>query len=263
MFVFLSKLLPPLVYPLGLACLLILFALLIRRWARWQRAALILALLILWMGGNRWVAMGLARPLERRYLPPVPLPPAEAIVLLGGGTASPNAPRPITEVNSAGDRVIYAAWLYHQGKAPVILASGGLLDWTPARTTPAQDMAALLEMMGVPADAIWLQPESHNTHEDALFSARILKEKGVRRILLVTSAWHMPRSVRLFQAQGLDVLPAPTDFYVTDADWEDLSRFDLRAQLLGLFPSAENLGLTTRMLKEYLGMLVYDLQGYY
>jgi uncharacterized SAM-binding protein YcdF (DUF218 family) len=73
----------------------------------------------------------------------------------------------------------------------------------------------------------------------------------------------MPRSVRLFQAQGLDVVPAPTDFNVTDADWAELTRLDLRSQILGLFPSAENLGLTTRMLKEYLGLLVYDLQGYY
>jgi len=263
MFVFLSKLLPPLVYPLGLACLLIILALLLYRRAGWQRAALILALLALWIGGNRWTAMGLARSLERRYLPPASLPPSEIIVVLGGGTASPEAPRPMTEVNGAGDRVLYAAWLYQQGKAPAILVSGGLLDWTPLQTTPAQDMAALLEMMGVPSEAIWLQPESRNTYEDALYSAQILKDKGIRRILLVTSAWHMPRSVRLFQAQGLEVVPAPTDFFVTDADWESLTSPDLRSQILGLLPSADNLGLTTRMLKEYLGMLVYDLQGYY
>jgi uncharacterized SAM-binding protein YcdF (DUF218 family) len=263
MFVFLSKLLPPLVYPLGLACVLIVLALLLHRRVGWQRAVLILALLVLFAGGNRWVAMGLARSLERRYLPPASLPVAGAIVVLGGGTASPETPRPIPEVNSAGDRVIYAAWLYQQEKAPAILASGGLLDWTPLHTTPAQDMAALLAMMGVPSEAIWLQPESRNTYEDARYSAQILKEKGVRRILLVTSAWHMPRSVRLFQAQGLEVVPAPTDFSVTDADWEDITSLNLRSQILGLFPSADNLGLTTRMIREYLGMLVYDLQGYY
>lgn len=263
MFVFLSKLLPPLIYPLGLACLLIFLALLLHRRARWQRAALILALLALWIGGSSWVSMGLARSLERRHLPPEPLPAAEAIVVLGGGTASPEYPRPIIEVNSAGDRVLYAAWLYQQGKAPAILVSGGLLDWTPLRTTPAQDMSALLAMMGVPSEAIWQQPKSRNTYEDALYSAQILHEKGIRHILLVTSAWHMPRSVRLFQAQGLEVSPAPTDFNVTDADWESLTSTDLRSQILGLLPSAENLGLTTRMLKEYLGMLVYDLQGYY
>jgi uncharacterized SAM-binding protein YcdF (DUF218 family) len=263
MFVFLSKLLPPLVYPLGLACILIIVALLFRRRSRWGQAALILALLVLWIGGNRWTAMGLARSLERRYLPPEPLPTAPVIVVLGGGTEAPEPPRPMTETNGAGDRVLYAAWLYRQGKAPAILVSGGLLDWTDSQTTPAEDMAALLEMLGVPSQAIWLQTQSRNTYEDAIYSAQILKEKGIQRILLVTSAWHMPRSVRLFQAQGLQVTPAPTDFYVTDADWKRLKTPDLRVQLLGLFPSADNLGLTTRMLKEYLGMLVYDLQGYY
>jgi uncharacterized SAM-binding protein YcdF (DUF218 family) len=207
--------------------------------------------------------MGLARSLERRYLTPEPLPAAEAIVVLGGGTESPESPRPLTEINGAGDRVLYAAWLYQQGKAPAILVSGGLLDWTPLRTTPAQDMETLLEMMGIPSEAIWLQPKSRNTYEDALYSAQILKEKGIRRILLVTSAWHMPRSVELFQAQGLDVIPAPADFTVTDADWEELTGPDVRAKILGLLPSADSLGLTTRMFKEYLGMLVYDLRGYY
>jgi len=263
MFVFLSKVLPPLIYPVGLACLLILLALFLGHRAGWRQAALILALLVLILGGNRWVAMGLARSLERRHLPPNPMPAAGAIVVLGGGTESPDSPRPITEVNGAGDRVLYAAWLYQQGKAPVILASGGLLDWELRQNTSAQNMKALLQMIGVPAEAILLQPESRNTYEDALYSARLLKEKGIRRILLVTSAWHMPRSVRLFQAQGLEVVPAPTDFHVTDADWKELTSPDVRVQILGLLPSADSLGLTTRMLKEYLGMLVYDLQGYY
>jgi uncharacterized SAM-binding protein YcdF (DUF218 family) len=263
MFVLLSKLLPPFVYPLGLACLLILLALALHRRLGWQRAVLILALLVLWVGGNRWVAMGLARSLESRYPAPEPLPEAEAMVVLGGGTEPPQFPRPMTEINSAGDRVLYAAWLYQRGKAPVILVSGGLLDWTLLRSTPAEDMRALMEFMGVPPEAIWLQPESRNTYEDALYSARILKEKGIGRILLVTSAWHMPRSVELFQAQGLEVIPAPVDFSVTEADWEELTGPDLRAVILGLLPSADSLGLTTRMLKEYIGMLVYDMRGYY
>jgi uncharacterized SAM-binding protein YcdF (DUF218 family) len=263
MFVFLSKALPPFIYPLGLACLLISLALLLGRRAGWRQAVLVLALLVLLLGGNRWVAMGLARSLEWCYLPPSPLPEAQAIVLLGGGTESPESPRPMTEINGAGDRVLYAAWLYRQGKAPVILASGGLLDWELHETSAAENMQALLQFIGVPAEAILTQPDSRNTYEDALFSARILKEKGIQRILLVTSAWHMPRAFRLFQAQGLEVVPAPVDFTVTDAAWKELTTPDVRLQLLALLPSAERLGLTTRMLKEHLGMLVYDLQGYY
>lgn len=262
MFVFLSKLLPLLIYPLGLACIFILLALALRRVDR-QRTALIAALLCLWLGGNRWVALALARSLEYRYLPPDPVPQAEVIVLLGGGTETWDAPRPMPEISSAGDRVLYAASLYRQGAAPYILVSGGLLDWNHSPTTPAEDMTTLLVFMGVPAEAIWQQNASRNTYEDALYCARILREKGLQRVLLVTSAAHMPRSVRLFEAQGLEVLPAPVDYTISESEWRDEWRAGPRSWLIGLIPSAEYLATTTLMLKEYLGMFIYDLRGWY
>jgi uncharacterized SAM-binding protein YcdF (DUF218 family) len=263
MFVFLSKLLPPLVYPLGLACILIFLALLLWKRVAWQRALLIAALLLLVIGGNRWVAGSLAYSLERQFLPPQEVPQAEAIVLLGGGTESQDPPRTMPEMNSSGDRVLYAAWLYRQGAAPNILVSGGLLDWTTMPTLPADDMAALLEFMGTPPEAIWRQSRSRNTYEDAVYCAEILREKGIQRILLVTSAFHMPRSVRLFEAQGLEVVPAPADYSVTDSEWRSLTETDIRQVILGLIPSAANLATTAKMLKEYLGMFVYDLRGWY
>jgi len=255
--IFLSKLLPIFIYPLGLACVLIIAALLLMRRRRLQRVALILALLILWLFSNRWIALGLARSLERSYLPPAEIPQMEVAVLLGGGTLPSEPPRQMVEVNGSGDRVLYAAWLYQQGKVEHILLSGGLLDWETGKSTPAQDMAALLEMMGVPSDALWLQTESRNTYEDAVYSARLLKSKGVQRVLLVTSAWHMPRAVDFFQSQGMEVVPLPVDFSVTEDGWRQLMQGDLRTQVLASMPSAENLALTSRMLKEYIGMLVY------
>jgi uncharacterized SAM-binding protein YcdF (DUF218 family) len=262
MMIFLSKFLPLFVYPLGLACLIILAVLLIVRQPGWQRALLIVALLALWLGGNRWVAMGLARSLEWRYLPPDPIPQAQVIVLLGGGTQSASYPRSMVEVNNAGDRVLYAAWLYRQGVAEYILLSGGSLGWSAEVDPPAQQMAALLEMMGVPSEALWLEPVSRNTYENARYSARILRERGVRRILLVTSASHMPRSVRLFEAQGFEVIPLPTDYTVTVEEWQALWRGSLESHVLGLLPTASGLALTTQVLKEYMGMLVYDLRGW-
>jgi uncharacterized SAM-binding protein YcdF (DUF218 family) len=261
-FVFLSKLLPPFVYPLGLIALLILLALLFARRRRLQKAVLILALVLLWLAGNRWVAMGLARALEWRYLPPNPVPQAEVMVVLGGGTETPDPPRSIVEVNGSGDRLLYAVWLYQQGKAQHILLSGGALDWTVVNTSPAQDMSTLMQMLGVPEQAIWLQQDSRNTYEDAVNCARILREKGINRVLLVTSAWHMPRAVKLFQAQELDVIPLPTDYNVTQADWERLWGSDPRAWILGALPSIDHMALTTKMLKEYIGMLTYSIRGW-
>lgn len=262
MFVFLSKFLPPFVYPLGLISLLILLALFVAKRHRLQKIVLLLALILLLMAGNRWVALGLARSLEWRYFPPDPLPQSEVMIVLGGGTEALEPPRQIVEVNGAGDRLIYAAWLYKQGKAQHILVSGGLLDWTESKSTPAQDMATLLQMLGVPEQAIWLQPNSRNTYEDALYCAQILREKRISRALLVTSAWHMPRAVKLFQAQGLEVIPLPTDYNVTQAEWERLWGGDPRAWILGALPSVDHMSLTTKMLKEYMGMFTYEIRGW-
>ena len=262
MFVFLSKLLPLFVYPVGLACILIIVGLMISKWRRWQRIVLILALLMLWLGGNHWVSMALARSLEWRYLPPAEIPKADVIVVLSGGTLGPDYPRPIVETDGAGDRIIYAAHLFKRGIAPHILLTGGTIDWMNQTSSPTEEMATILEMMGVPREAMWFEPDSQNTAENAAYSSKILKEKGIQRILLVTSASHMPRAVKLFQAQGLEVTPLPTDFTVTQKDWNNLTHADIKAQILGLLPSAENLSLTSRMLKEYIGMLVYSLRGW-
>jgi uncharacterized SAM-binding protein YcdF (DUF218 family) len=191
------------------------------------------------------------------------IPQAEAIVVLGGGTESAQYPRPLVEVNSAGDRVIYAAQLYHQGKAPVILLSGGNITWLGGRTTtPAQDMAELMEMLNVPAEAVWLQSESENTRDDAELSVQMLKERGVRRILLVTSAIHMPRSMALFEHLEIEAIPAPTDYTITQAGWDNLFAPDPQAFLVNIMPNASSLSLTTNALKEYLGLLVYRLRGW-
>lgn len=262
MFIFLSKILPPLLYPLGLSCLLITAGLLLGKRPRLQRAALLGALALLLMGSNRWTAMALMRPLEWRYLPQEEIPAAEVIVVLGGDTAPPTYPRTLPEVGEAGDRLVYAAYLYSQGKAGSILFSGGAIDWMYPSLEPGSENAQLLELMGVPPEAIWLESESRNTYENALYSRQILEQKGIRRIILVTSAFHMPRSVALFEHQGLEVIPAPTDFRTTQADWEMLSRGDLRNLVFNLLPGPDNLQTITLALKEYLGLLIYRMRGW-
>ena len=87
MFMFLSKALPPFIYPLGLACILIVLAIFLARRTGLQRVVLVLALLCLVLGGNSCVANKLTRSLEWQYLPPQEVPQAEVIVLLSGGTA--------------------------------------------------------------------------------------------------------------------------------------------------------------------------------
>lgn len=267
MYIFLSKFLPPLVYPLGLACILIALGLLLRNRVRLRSLSLILALLLLLIGSNRWLSAALVRSLEWRYLPPPELtvpsssPLADAIILLAGGTHSAQYPRPMVEVNGAGDRVLYAAYLYRQGKAPLILLSGGRIDYVESGNSPAEDMAFLLDMLDVPAQAMLLEDVSRNTQESAVAAWEMLSAQGIRRIILVTSAQHMPRSVALFEKQGFTVIPAPTDYSLTQDEWQRISHPDLAAALLNLLPDAGSLASTTAALKEYLGMLVYWLRG--
>jgi uncharacterized SAM-binding protein YcdF (DUF218 family) len=263
MFSFLSKFLPLLVYPLGLAFILLVVALFLQGKRKWQNTALVLALIILYLGSNRWVSSSLARSLEWRNLPPIDLTPAEVIVVLGGGTEPALYPRLMAEVNSAGDRVLYAARLFQDGKAPHLLLSGGYIPVLETRpSSPAQEMAQILELTGVPPEAIWLEEKSTNTYENALYSSQILKEKGISRIILVTSAMHMPRSIALFEHQGMEVIPAPVDFTITESEWNALFSPNLQTLLINLLPNPSSLGLTTNVLKEYFGMEVYRLRGW-
>ncbi len=262
MFLFLSKFLPLFIYPVGLCCVLLIAALIMRRRRNWQTTLIVAALLLLWLGGNRFVTMTLAQSLEGQYLPSSALPKADVIVVLGGMTRSQIAPRPIPEISEEGDRLIYAAWLYQHGAAPNLLLSGGQPFLKAGESYEADEMAMLLGLMGVPNEALWRESKSNNTYENAIESKKLLDEKGITRIILVTSALHMPRSVAIFQKQGFDVIPAPTDFWITEADWTHYLQPDLSLQLYNLLPSAEDLELTSRVIKEYIGIFIYWLRGW-
>ena len=263
MFVFLSKLLPLFVYPVGLITILILLAFIFGKREKLRRFLLTFTLLVLFITGNKWVAMSMAHSLEWKYLPFDEVPEAEAIVVLGGATQAKDYPRSTVELNGAADRVLYAADLYLDGKAPMIISSGGSISWQQiGDSTPAQEMEDLLVRFGVPQEDIVLQARSNNTHEDAMYSAEILNELGIKRIILVTSASHMPRSVALFVHQGFEVIPAPTDYRVTQTEWESLWHFEFPEVLIDVVPSQSNMSTFTNSLKEYIGFVVYRLRGW-
>ena len=263
MFIFLSKFLPLFVYPLGFASLLLLFTLIFWKKRRIAVVFVFVALALLFLGGNKFVAFSLARSLEWQYLPAKAPQKADVIVVLGGATEPALAPRPEVELNAAADRLFHGAALYHQGVADHILLSGGDIDFlTLSSTSPASDMESIMEMLGIPASAMWLQGKSQNTYEDALYSCQMVKEKGARSIVLVTSAIHMPRAVGVFKKQGCDVIPSPADFTVTQAAWANLWSSDWQEFLINLVPNYSNLSLTTKSLKEYIGWVTYRLQGW-
>ncbi len=261
MFLYLSKLLPLFLYPLGLACLLMLVAL-VTLWKRprWAAAAITLALIVLLVGSNGWVSRSLVRSLEWQNIPPA-VPNAEAIVVLGGGTKPAFPPRPSVDLAEEGDRVLYAAQLYQQKKAPLVIVAGGRIDWRGSRPSESADMAAILYQLGVPEQAIIQEPDSLNTHENAVNVRKILSARGIHQVLLVTSAMHMPRSLLIFKRQAIAAIPAPTDFLITDNELQEESASP-QAALLNLLPNTDRLYQFTRALKEYIGIVVYRLRGW-
>ena len=262
MFLFFSKLLPVLVYPLGFTCLLLVLTLFFV-WRRPRIAALCssLGLIILLSMSSGVVADSLLRSLEWQNIPDEPLPQADAIVVLGGAVRAAERPRPWVEVAEAGDRPLYGARLYLQEKAPVIILSGGRIPWYGGygATPESTDMAEIVTAMGVPKSAILEDTESLNTRQNAENVKVIVEKNNIKTMLLVTSAAHMPRSLRIFRKLGMDVIPAPTDFLTTQVVSEDEvgTRW-----LMNSLPDAEHLFESTRVLKEYIGTFVYWLKGW-
>jgi uncharacterized SAM-binding protein YcdF (DUF218 family) len=262
MFLYLSKLLPLFFYPLGLACVLMVVAL-VTLWKRprWAAGAIALALIILLVGSNGWVSRFLVRSLEWQNLPHAELPNAEVIVVLGGATKPAIPPRPAVDLSEEGDRVFYGAQLYQQKKAPLVIVSGGRIHWRDSGPSESADMATILSQMGVPASAIIQDPDSLNTYENAVNVRKILEARGIRQVLLVTSAMHMPRSLLIFKRQGIAAIPAPTDFLVTENELQELQSSP-QATLLNMLPDSDRLQQLTRALKEYIGLVVYRFRGW-
>lgn len=152
----------------------------------------------------------------RSSLPPLPLtqvPTAQALLVLGGTMDPPDAMRPWPNLGPGADRVWHASRLYAAGKAPVVLLSGGS-DMTAALYAESLGMRQFMLDLGVPANALLTEERSRNTRENAEMLAKLLRERGIQKVLLVTSALHMRRAVKLFEQQGLLVQPVATDHEV-------------------------------------------------
>ena len=249
----LDKLLTAFALPVGAAILLGALALLAQG-ARFPRSALfclLAALMELTVFSLPVTADAIGAQLAAPYPPRSgsATPAADLIVVLGGGLEGPTAERPVADFNHAADRLYYAAELFHAGKAPAILVSGGSV-WGLSTETEAEASAAVLQRLGVPGGRLRLERDSRNTRENAVFSRMLAAE--TQRILLVTSASHMRRAQGSFEAVGFTVIPAATDF-------EDYSGWD---PVLRWLPSHDALASNSRMLKEVLGLLIYRLRGW-
>ncbi len=245
-----------------IVCELLVIALIIERQKpRLSRVMEIAALLLLILAGTRWFGRVLASPLEEYGLPGASIPNVQAIVVLSSGVKLPVPPQPTVTLDGAtANRLLYGAELYRAGKAPIVILSGGQMPWTKDQPPMSQGMAEVIELMGVPKFAIIKEPDSANTYENAVDVAKILKARRIGRILLVTSAIHMPRALALFRHQGVDAIAAPCDFKtLSSSEVSDAGGWQGRT--IDLLPDADSLELTSAAWKEYFGIAVYHAAG--
>jgi uncharacterized SAM-binding protein YcdF (DUF218 family) len=262
LFPFFSKLLGPAASPLVIACgLLVIVIFCVRRRPRLATAAACAALIVLLLASNWWVSMSMVDYLENRVIPDKPLPQAQAIVVLSSAAEPATPPQPTASIDGAtANRLLEGVKLYREGKAPVVILSGGQLPWLKDLPPMSEGMAGIIESMGVPASAIIQEPDSGNTYQNALGVKAILAARNIQRILLVTSAMHMPRALALFRHQGIDATAAPCDFLSTPAGWRSHTA-DWQAVILALIPDPDALATTNMAIREFLGAAVYRARG--
>ena len=236
----LRKILPTLVLPLGVTLILLGLAITFRR-RRFAAAAAAL----LFVASLPIVSNALIAQLEYRYprIDAAQCPSAEAILVLGGIVSSvsrsPNMP---TQWNDSIDRFESGVELFRLHKAPILLfTSSG---------DPSFNEGELLRRAaidhGVPNEAIRLTPGAATT---TATEALALQQMEFKRVILVTSAFHMPRACRLFRRAGIEVVPFPTDYQSEPFSFR-LDRW---------FPNADALRRTELALHELYGNLYYRL----
>lgn len=247
--------------PLPFCITAMLVGLVLLRWTGWRRTGrtlLVGGLALLILASNHFVSRGLIRPLETQYpsMPPFvvgqPLPPALAnckyvMVLGAGGGFSPNVPATSLISSAALGRIVEASRIIHAlPEAKLVVSGPKIVDGAPTHATMLAQAGITL---GVARERI-LYIENALDTEDEVKALR--KIAGDAPVAVVTSAWHMPRSMALFRSFGIHAVACPTDFrthaldgfYFGDLLWD-----------------VENISRTTLAVRERIGYLWITLRG--
>jgi uncharacterized SAM-binding protein YcdF (DUF218 family) len=227
--------------------------LLATRFASLGRRLMVLSVLMLAVCGFSPLGNWLLYPLESRFPPwDAARGAPDGIIILGGSIdADLSVAHGGAVVRSEADRIIAAAVLARRYPNARILFTGGSANLLSNDAKEADYAGALFESLGVAKARLTMERRSRNTQENVEFSKAMVAPKSGERWLLVTSAFHMPRSVGLFRKAGFAVEPYPVDWRVGG-----------RSDLLAFFPVADDgLGRTEIALREWMGLIAYRASG--
>jgi uncharacterized SAM-binding protein YcdF (DUF218 family) len=252
----LSKTIPLFLNPLPLFLLfLMVFSIVVRRssGSRW----ILLSAIVFWTISTPWFADQLARWWEEPRKADVELPAhIDVAIVLGGMSNALTSNKEHLEFGSSSERLLEAIHLYKAGRVSALLITSGSGDLMNQEATEAPDLAAFALQWGVsPADLV-VESKSRNTRENASLSLPLLKNKGWKSAVLITSAWHMKRAAGVFRKAGY------TQNGLKLALWPVDTRESRRAWPLNFFPDEGCLETTQILLREVVGWAVYGTQGY-
>lgn len=254
MFFFISKVFWGLVQPISLTFLLMLSGWLLVLFGRRRSGLVVGAVGLLLFGVSSFTTLGMLMiaPLEARFERPLPPPESvDHIVMLGGATAARvSTRRQIPELTEAGDRLTETLRLARLYPEALVVISGGsgllIADGEPEAETAAR----FFEQQGIARERLVLEGESRNTDENADLTRAMLGD-APGTVVLVTSAFHMPRSVGLFRRVGIEPIAWPADY--RSAGNEGVA-FDIANPVL-------NITTTGVALKEWIGLVMYYWTG--
>jgi uncharacterized SAM-binding protein YcdF (DUF218 family) len=197
--------------PFNLLLLLALGIFLLYRRRKLAKPLILAAFGLLWIASTPYFADGALHLLEARTVAlDKTIPQADAIVILGGGTYfhAPEYAGQDTTNEPTLVRLRYGAKLHRETGKPILVTGGKPLG---NNVSEAQQMKFSLEQ-DFRAPVRWTEDASDNTFENAHYSFQTLQKSGIKKIYLVTHAWHMPRSAEVFRRVGFEVVEAPTAF---------------------------------------------------
>ena len=177
------------------------------------RAVAFGAILLLAALATTPIGLLLIAPLEDRFpSPPPDMPAPDGIIILGGALRGYESEARRQVVFGEGERVVAAVILAKRYPNARVIFSGANGSLLTRSTTEAQAAQKLLVELGVDPSRITLEDASRNTDENARFTAKLVRPQPAQRFLLVTSAYHMPRSMGLFEKAGFNVTAFPVAF---------------------------------------------------
>lgn len=244
--IYLHKLLPLLVSPLGV----IAFLLFVNFWLK-KRSLTFFTLILLLIFSLPLTARLIWQGLEKDYpyLEVHSLKTHDAVIVLSGMLHQFEAKGAMQAQWGDPDRFFAGLEILRQGKAKNIIFTGGKMPWSNSRAE-GEVLREVALVMGVSDEKIKLSGYASNTAEEASEVAELMNENNFNSAVLVTSSFHMPRAMQLFEKAGISVEAYPTDFKVsgTAVDWLDY------------IPSAEGFRNTSNGIREYIGRLYYQMK---